>query len=509
MEVQMLIFKSFQKRMFLNYLFGSLVAVFGVGSVFIFQTLDLQHSENQYMLVILLLSLLVMFSAELFIFTKHLKPLKAIYKNQKYSSEDIKKAFQQASRFPLLTVKRIMLPHFLGLSLPASLLAIYFINTNKLTFPLSYIGYAWAGAFLVAVMHALIEFYLTFQTAAPLLIDLADKAKKLHGVNLNRENHFYISLKRKLLIGSLFLALFPVLLFSLASQIRLSLTTEPLTDYWTWAGLLIAIILVLAFLGTVLLFKNIEQPVTELQKGFKDIEDGHLRHLTNPYSDEFSELINGFNNMVTSIQLKDRKNDQLIASFFNVIAGTLDARDPYTAGHSKRVADYAVKIAERAEWSRSKIDLLKKSALLHDIGKIGIRDEVLLKDGRLTEEQFAQIKLHPVIGASILEGVDLTEELLPILPGVKYHHERYDGKGYPDGLAEGEIPEFGRLIAVADAFDAMTSDRPYRNGMSTLQALSILQDGKGTQWDPVFVDFFIEIQEKTARMNVGKASALR
>ncbi|WP_456274477.1 HD-GYP domain-containing protein [Bacillus sp. AK031] len=505
----MLIYKSFQKRMLYNYLFGSLIAVFGVGSVFIFQTLDLPRSQSHYMFLILLLSLLIMFSAEFFVFTKHLKPLKAIYKNQKFSSAEIEKAFQQGLHFPLLTVKRIMLPHFLGLAVPASLLAFYFISTQKLTFPLSYIGYAWAGAFLVAVMHALIEFYLTFHTAAPLLTDLADKAQKLHGVNLFKENNFYISIKRKLLIGSLFLALFPVLLFSLASQVRLSLTTEPLADYWTWAGLLIFIILVLAFLGTVLLFKNIEQPVTELQKGFKDIEEGHLHHLTNPYSDEFSQLINGFNNMVTSIQLKDQKNDQLIASFFNVIAGTLDARDPYTAGHSKRVADYAVIIAERAGWARNKIDLLKKSALLHDIGKIGVRDEVLLKDGRLTEEQFAQIKLHPVIGAAILEGVDLTEELLPILPGVKYHHERYDGKGYPDGLQGDNIPEFGRLIAVADAYDAMTSDRPYRNGMSSLKALSILQEGKGTQWDPLFVDYFIEVQEKSARLNVEKASALR
>ncbi|WP_421378702.1 HD domain-containing phosphohydrolase [Bacillus salacetis] len=402
-----------------------------------------------------------------------------------------------------------MLPHFLGLAIPATILTYSFIVNGHLDLPYSYIAYAWAGAFLIATMHALIEFYLTFQTAAPIVCDLADKSMKLYNVNFSNTKHFHISLKRKLLAGSLFLALFPVLLFSLALQVRLSSTSQLQSDYWDWAGLLIFIILILAFFGTILLFRNIEKPVKELQKGFQNIEHGRPKHLQNPYSDEFSLLINGFNNMVISLQQKDKKNEQLIASFFDVIAGTLDARDSYTAGHSKRVADYSVMIAERAGWPLSKIELLRKSALLHDIGKIGIRDEVLLKDGRLTEEQFNQIKLHPVIGANILEGINLTEELLPILPGIKYHHERLDGKGYPEGLAGMDIPAFGRMIAVADAYDAMTSDRPYRRGMSPLKALSILEQGKGTQWDPSYVDHFISLQQQNMEFTTEPASAPR
>jgi putative nucleotidyltransferase with HDIG domain len=169
----------------------------------------------------------------------------------------------------------------------------------------------------------------------------------------------------------------------------------------------------------------------------------------------------------------------------------LDARDPYTAGHSKRVAEFSVLIAKQCNWSSKDIDLLNKSALLHDIGKIGIRDDVLLKEGKLTNEEFDQIKRHPVIGEEIVKGVQLTEELLPILPGIKHHHERLDGCGYPDRLKGDEIPVFGRLIAVADAFDAMTSDRPYRKGMPIEKAFSILEEGKGTQWDPEFVDAFL------------------
>jgi putative nucleotidyltransferase with HDIG domain len=509
MEVGMTIFNTFQKRMFFNYVFGSLIAVLGVGSVFIFQTLNLSGRQSQHMLFIIFISLLVMFSAEYLAYSRHIKPLKSIYREQKHSLEALESAYFHSLNFPILTVRRIMLPHFLGLAIPATILTFLFIVNGQLNIPYSYIGYAWAGAFLVAIMHALIEFYLTFQTAAPILSDLAEKSMKLYNIDLLKKKSFHLSLKRKLLAGSLFLALFPVLLFSLALQVRLSITSEPQSDYWNWAALLILTIIILAFSGTVLLFRNIEEPVRELQKGFQNIEQGKTKELKNPYSDEFSDLINGFNNMVTSLQEKDKKNEQLIASFFDVIAGALDARDPYTAGHSTRVAEYSVMIAERAGWPLSKIELLRKSALLHDIGKIGIRDDVLLKDGRLTEEQFAQIKLHPVIGANILEGIDLTEELLPILPGIKYHHERLDGKGYPEGLAGLAIPEFGRMIAVADAYDAMTSDRPYRRGMSPLKALSILEEGKGTQWDPAYVDHFISLQQKNMEFSSEQASAPR
>ncbi|WJV29246.1 HD-GYP domain-containing protein [Rossellomorea sp. AcN35-11] len=226
---------------------------------------------------------------------------------------------------------------------------------------------------------------------------------------------------------------------------------------------------------------------------FEKVEQGHVSTAVNTYTDEFSHLFSGFNHMVGAINLRDRKNQQLLDQFFAVVAGTLDARDPYTAGHSKRVAEYSVLIAKQCNWPLKDIDLLNKSALLHDIGKIGIRDDVLLKEGKLTNEEFDQIKLHPVIGEEIVKGVQLTEELLPILPGIKHHHERMDGRGYPDHLKGLDIPVFGRLIAVADAFDAMTSDRPYRKGMSMEKALTILEEGKGTQWDEEFVNAFMRV----------------
>ncbi|MFI8686672.1 HD-GYP domain-containing protein [Rossellomorea sp. NPDC077527] len=492
------IFHQFQRTIIKNYLLGSFIAVFGVGSVFIFQTLALKENEFIAMGSVISLSLITMFTCELLVYQKHIHPIKLIYQKQDGPNKVdlLLTAYQQAEKFPILTVQRIMLPHFLGLALPSTVMTIMFIHTHALSFPYSYILYAWCGAFLVAILHALIEFFLTFKACHGLQEDLIRKTVETYGIDPSKQSTMFISLKRKILAASLFLALFPILLFSLASQIRLSIEDSTLlVDYWKWAGALILIITLLAFYGAVLIFRSIEEPVKELVGRFEKVEKGHVSTVTNTYTDEFSHLFSGFNHMVEAINLRDQKNQQLLDQFFAVVAGTLDARDPYTAGHSKRVAEYSVLIAKQSNWSVREIDLLNKSALLHDIGKIGIRDDVLLKEGKLTEEEFDQIKRHPEIGEEIVKGVQLTEELLPILPGIRHHHERMDGLGYPDRLKGNEIPVFGRLIAVADAFDAMTSNRPYRRGMPHEKAFSILKEGKGTQWDEQFVDAFLKGME--------------
>ena len=153
-------------------------------------------------------------------------------------------------------------------------------------------------------------------------------------------------------------------------------------------------------------------------------------------------------------------NEQLLQSYFSTLAAALDARDTYTAGHSQRVASYALMIGRSAGLDSHELDVLHKTALLHDIGKIGVPDNVLLKEGRLTDEEFDQIKLHTVMGENILRQIEPLEAMAAFLPGVRSHHERYDGKGYPDGLSGSDIPQMGRIIAVADAYDAMTSIVP-------------------------------------------------
>ncbi|HUA09611.1 MAG TPA: HD-GYP domain-containing protein [Candidatus Acidoferrales bacterium] len=161
------------------------------------------------------------------------------------------------------------------------------------------------------------------------------------------------------------------------------------------------------------------------------------------------------------------------------IATIVDQRDPYTAGHSHRVAEYSAAIAAQLGLSKTLIDRVRWSALLHDLGKIGIPDAVLLKPGPFDEGERAVINQHPKIARDILGAVEAMSEIVPC---VLHHHERWDGKGYPDGLTGEQIPLLSRVIAVADTFDAMTTNRPYRDALSPQEAKRRLQDGAGVQW---------------------------
>jgi len=182
-----------------------------------------------------------------------------------------------------------------------------------------------------------------------------------------------------------------------------------------------------------------------------------------------------------------------ILSTIYVLAATVDARDHYTYGHSKRVANYAVIIAEAIGYSPEKIAILRTAALLHDIGKIGISDELLHKAKFLNEEDWEPVHAHPTLAVSILTHI---EGLAPCIPGIQYHHERYDGRGYPSGLAGDNIPLDARIIAIADAYEAMTSPRPYREKTLTHEeALEELEDNAGTQFDPELVKVFCSLKQ--------------
>lgn len=180
-------------------------------------------------------------------------------------------------------------------------------------------------------------------------------------------------------------------------------------------------------------------------------------------------------------------------SFLTALAHSVDARDPYTHGHSHRVATFGREIARELRSTQSFVDDVYFGGILHDIGKIGIEDYILKKEGKLTDEEYERIKEHPVIGYQILKQSGVFEELLP---AIRSHHERIDGKGYPDGLKGEEIPLIARILAVADAFDAMVSDRPYRKGMPVEEALSRIDSGSGTQFDVELARVFIQYIEK-------------
>ncbi|WP_052953997.1 HD-GYP domain-containing protein [Clostridium sp. C8] len=175
------------------------------------------------------------------------------------------------------------------------------------------------------------------------------------------------------------------------------------------------------------------------------------------------------------------------------LSNSIDARDPYTAGHSERVARLSLDIGKELGLNKDKLDMLEIAALLHDIGKIGISDDILHKTGRLNEYEYEKIKEHPSIGVNILKDIDFLKNAVPF---ILHHHERFDGCGYPLGIKGYETPLEARIIAVADSYDAMVSDRPYRRGLSQDIAISELIKFKNIQFDGLVVDAFLKIDNQ-------------
>ena len=190
------------------------------------------------------------------------------------------------------------------------------------------------------------------------------------------------------------------------------------------------------------------------------------------------------------IKEQQEKLKDMTLQITEALAGAIDAKDTYTSGHSKRVATYSREIAMRYCYSAEDQEAVFITGMLHDVGKIGIPNAIINKPGRLTDEEFDIIKTHPAIGAQILERITT----IPfIATGAHWHHERYDGRGYPDNLAGEAIPEIARIIGVADAYDAMTSKRSYRDPLPQEVVRAEIEKGRGTQFDPVFADIMLDM----------------
>lgn len=192
-----------------------------------------------------------------------------------------------------------------------------------------------------------------------------------------------------------------------------------------------------------------------------------------------------------------RQQAELLAGVVRALSSAIDAKDPYTCGHSDRVARIAVRLARELGYDGQQLNTVYMAGLLHDIGKIGVQESVLRKPGRLTDEEYAHIRSHPELGYRILRDI---RQLAEILPAVLHHHEQWDGSGYPNRLAGEEIPRIARIMAVADAYDAMTSDRPYRNGLPEGDVERIFRDGAGQQWDAEVVAAYFRAREDIRRI---------
>lgn len=203
---------------------------------------------------------------------------------------------------------------------------------------------------------------------------------------------------------------------------------------------------------------------------------------------------------------QDKNLRRLFEQTATSLVNAIDAKDRYTHGHSSRVADYSRKIAKKAGKSERECDDIYYVALLHDVGKIGIPEHIINKEGKLSKEEFEVIKKHPELGAQILNNI---KEIPFISSGAHYHHERYDGKGYPDGLKGTDIPEYARIISVADAYDAMTSKRSYRDPIPQQQVREEIVKGSGTQFDPQFARIMVHLLDMDSEYDMKEREEIK
>jgi putative nucleotidyltransferase with HDIG domain len=248
-------------------------------------------------------------------------------------------------------------------------------------------------------------------------------------------------------------------------------------------------VLLFVFAGTALLVlvvggllaRRITRPLEQLVSSI--VAAGNHRVPHGP-ADEIGYLTSSFNEMTASLEEKTRALEATSFASIEALARAIDARDPYTYGHSARVARLSFEIAREMGLQPDELVALGRAALLHDIGKIGVEDRVLRKPGPLTKREVIAMRAHPVIGYEMLKGLHFLESSLT---GIRHHHEHWDGTGYPDGLRGKDIPLAVRILTVADALDALTSDRPYRTARSFLAAVATIEAGAGVQFDPAVI----------------------
>jgi len=258
----------------------------------------------------------------------------------------------------------------------------------------------------------------------------------------------------------------------------------------------VAIALLLAIIASIAFASGIARPIRILADRSREIAEGNYQQRVELKTHtEIGELAQNFNVMSESIegaiaQLKKaaHENHLLFLNSVRMLAAAIDAKDPYTRGHSERVARYSIAIGKNLELPEKDMRNLRISALLHDVGKIGIDDRILRKPGALSDDEFEVMKQHPAKGAAIMSGV---AQLIDIIPGMKYHHEKWSGGGYPDGLEGEQIPMQARIVAIADTFDAMTTNRPYQKAMELGYVVEKIKSFAGTRFDPRVVEAFV------------------
>jgi putative nucleotidyltransferase with HDIG domain len=278
------------------------------------------------------------------------------------------------------------------------------------------------------------------------------------------------------------------------------------TVLWSAAALLGALLLGVVFA------RRLSRPIAQLAESTRAVSEGQYgTRVEVTGTAELADLSENFNRMsesistaVNNLKRAARENHELFINSIRALAAAIDAKDPYTRGHSERVARYSSLVAKEMGLPSEDVRRVRLSALLHDVGKIGIDDRIIRKPTALTEEEFEIMKSHPVKGAAIMDAIP---ELHDVIPGMKHHHERWEGGGYPDGLAGEEIPLQARIVSVADTFDAMTTTRPYQRAMDLRFVFQRLRDLAGNRFDPKVVDALIRSYDKGELVPIAREEA--
>jgi putative nucleotidyltransferase with HDIG domain len=274
-----------------------------------------------------------------------------------------------------------------------------------------------------------------------------------------------------------------------------------------------AVALAGALLLGIVFARRLSTPIARLAESTHAISEGEYGATVEVAGTaEIADLSESFNRMSGSIRIAfdqiqraARENRELFLASNRALAAAIDAKDPYTRGHSDRVAAYAAAIASEMGLPPGQVEQIRLSALLHDVGKIGVDDRIIRKPTALSEEEFRIMKTHPIKGAAIMSAIP---QLADVIPGMKYHHEKWGGGGYPEGLRGEEIPMQARIVAVADTFDAMTTTRPYQQAMETDYVVGRIKQFAGARYDPVVVTAFVRAYGKGALTPIPVRPAL-
>jgi HD-GYP domain-containing protein (c-di-GMP phosphodiesterase class II) len=462
-------YETLRRRTTHAYLIGSTaVLVSGAGIAYLYYRPGL--TDLLLGAIVVLLAIVPLSLTNWLVVHRHLAPLRRYFAARQPSSADASAAYATLLRWPLLCARRVMGPHLLTL-IGALVLGFHAVH-RWLGFTIAPADLVYILAFLPVnvALHAVIEYLLATRNAH----DLLQHLRYHHGDELAAVPRARVPFLVKVLVVLFALGFLPacqVVIIALMKVQGLG-TTPDLSHMPALVAWMLLTGAAFVIVGAVLLTRDVVRPATVVARAMAAVKNGRLDVRVDVSAwDEMGALAEGFNSMTASLAEQHARIQRQYRGTVRALAAAIDARDSYTRGHSDRVGEYARRMALELGWSYDEADELALTGALHDIGKIGVPEAVLQKNGPLDETEWAYMRRHPVIGYEIAMKVT---DLLPHLSGIRHHHERLDGTGYPDGLAGEQIDMASRILAVADVWDALTSDRPYRPAMPLPKATSIL-----------------------------------